>query len=88
MICDSCGKGWHQLCHVPNVQEEVVSSDLPWLCRACDVKVAEARPDVDVMKGDWAGSAAYTNEEKREWLERLPLHSLIGYVLSIERSES
>lgn len=47
-----------------------------------------SRPDIDVTQGEWSDDAAYTNEEKREWLETLPLHSLIGYIMSIEQSES
>jgi hypothetical protein len=89
VICDGCSQGWHQLCHSPAVQEQVVNSDLSWLCKSCDVKVARSKPAVDVAVGTWTtGGGEYKVEEKREWLEGLPLHSLIEYVFSVEKSES
>ena len=87
VICDSCAKGYHQLCAEPNVQEEVVTSDISWYCKACDIKIAQSRPAVDVTTGDWSNSDSYSAEQKREWLENLPLHSLVNYVTSIEKSE-
>lgn len=88
VICDSCAKGWHQLCHQPNIQEEVVASDLSWLCKTCDVKLAQSRPAVDVTVGEWVGAAEYSPDEKKEWLEGLPLHSLVNFILSVEQSRS
>jgi hypothetical protein len=75
------------MCHDPNIQEEVVSSDLSWLCKVCDTKVALSRPPVNVNVGEWIGPPSYRQEEKREWLEGLPLHSLVGFILSVEQSE-
>lgn len=80
-----CANGWHQVCHNPPVAEEVVDSRLAWHCKTCDIKIASKRPPVDVSQGSWtAGSPPYTVAEKTEWLEGLPLHSLIGFILSVE----
>ncbi|KAM0789846.1 hypothetical protein ACM66B_006693 [Microbotryomycetes sp. NB124-2] len=88
VICDACSKGWHQLCHEPNIQEELVNSDTPFRCKNCDYKLAKSRPDVDVTVGEWSANADYTAREKQEWLESLPLHSLVNFVLSIEQKYS
>lgn len=92
VICEACEQGFHQLCHDPNIQEEHIDTDLSWLCKDCDTKAALARPPIDVMQGDWVAGlkvgSIYTVEEKKEWMESLPLHSLIGYILSIEKSKS
>ncbi|KAM0753333.1 hypothetical protein T439DRAFT_323968 [Meredithblackwellia eburnea MCA 4105] len=86
VICESCGLGWHQICHNPPIAREVVNSDLNWLCKSCDMKLAMTHPRVDVNEGVWtAGIPPYTFAEKKEWLETLPLHSLIQFVLSIEQ---
>ncbi|KAK4051524.1 hypothetical protein OIV83_002664 [Microbotryomycetes sp. JL201] len=88
VICDACSKGWHQLCHEPNIQDELVNSDVPFRCKECDLKLAKSRPDVDVTVGEWSSNAEFTAREKQEWLENLPLHSLVNYVLSIEQKYS
>jgi hypothetical protein len=30
VICESCNKGWHQLCSTPHIPHEIVDSTLPW----------------------------------------------------------
>lgn len=100
VICEACNKGWHQLCSVPQIEASVVDSVLPWFCSACDAKIAATKAPLDVAQGEWTTGAGedkgegkegerdaeYAEEVKREWLEGLPLHSLVGYVLSIEKS--
>lgn len=104
MICDSCTKGWHQTCHAPTISEELVLSDVSWLCAPCDLKLSRSKATVDVREGkDWTNGidvevvrevegkaitsvASYTDEEKKEWLLSLPVHSLANYILSIEKS--
>lgn len=132
VICDSCLRGFHQLCAVPLIQAEVVDSPAPWFCGECDAKMAEGRERVDVceegkgwttgqgeskevetreeekalvlqqqqLDGTVAGEVAmqveeeereedeYAEKHKREWLESLPLKTLVEYVLSIEKSTS
>ena len=36
VFCDECNKAWHQLCHDPPIDNEVVTvQEKEWLCRGC-----------------------------------------------------
>jgi hypothetical protein len=36
VFCDNCNKAWHQLCHNPPIDNEVVTvKEKEWLCREC-----------------------------------------------------
>ncbi|GAA6015127.1 hypothetical protein JCM10207_003611 [Rhodosporidiobolus poonsookiae] len=138
VICDSCTRGFHQLCASPPIQPDVVDSPLPYFCKDCDAKLAALQPAEDVTSeerhwttgvgeekkvevegaedapgevdpvlsgvtgaapGEGAAGAEtekkpeeklekedeYSERLKREWLEGLPLKTLVGYVLSVEK---
>lgn len=86
VICEGCARGYHQLCALPCVDDTVVASDLPWHCPPCDLRLARMRAPANVLQGTWTdGQGAYSGAMKREWLEGLPLTTLVGYVLSVEQ---
>ncbi|RWS13915.1 metal-response element-binding transcription factor 2-like protein [Dinothrombium tinctorium] len=35
VICDICNQGYHQQCHKPSINDEVLKPDVPWSCRKC-----------------------------------------------------
>lgn len=36
VFCDHCNKAWHQLCHDPPIEDEVITvKEKEWLCREC-----------------------------------------------------
>ncbi|GAA5845159.1 hypothetical protein JCM3766R1_002091 [Sporobolomyces carnicolor] len=53
VICDSCSQGYHQLCHVPILTDELVASDLPFFCKACDEKIGAMKKEENVLEGEW-----------------------------------
>ncbi|KAF7221483.1 nuclear body protein SP140-like protein isoform X1 [Nothobranchius furzeri] len=36
--CDLCPRSFHQKCHVPQVKEQVIKEDKPWMCIFCSFK--------------------------------------------------
>ena len=139
VICDACSKGWHQLCALPIITNEIVSSDLPFYCSECDKKMSEMKKEEDVNVGEgWTTGVGedkgeegkeglpvppsseeiegveeegekkeeqekteeekeklreeekmkpYSEGLKKEWLLGLPVNTLVGYILSIEKSK-
>ncbi|XP_064457985.1 metal-response element-binding transcription factor 2-like isoform X2 [Ornithodoros turicata] len=45
VICDTCNKGFHQLCHLPKISDQVLLPNIPWHCRHC-VPVGSVRVSV------------------------------------------
>ncbi|XP_014788525.1 metal-response element-binding transcription factor 2 isoform X1 [Octopus bimaculoides] len=35
VLCDNCGLGYHQLCHNPAIDTQVLNPEVEWLCRLC-----------------------------------------------------
>lgn len=35
VICDTCNKGFHQVCHLPKISDQVLLPNIPWHCRHC-----------------------------------------------------
>ncbi|XP_043276168.1 PHD finger protein 19 [Venturia canescens] len=36
IVCDKCGRGYHQLCHLPHItKQEDGASDAHWMCKRC-----------------------------------------------------
>ncbi|XP_076674846.1 polycomb protein Pcl isoform X4 [Andrena cerasifolii] len=35
IVCDKCGRGYHQLCHQPQISKEETAAEAHWICKRC-----------------------------------------------------
>ncbi|XP_033226981.1 uncharacterized protein LOC117179371 isoform X2 [Belonocnema kinseyi] len=35
IVCDKCGRGYHQLCHQPHIGKEETLPEVQWMCKRC-----------------------------------------------------
>ncbi|XP_066999188.1 metal-response element-binding transcription factor 2 isoform X2 [Anabrus simplex] len=35
IVCDKCGRGYHQLCHQPHISKDCTEPDAHWICKRC-----------------------------------------------------
>lgn len=35
IVCDKCGRGYHQLCHQPQILKEETAAEAHWMCKRC-----------------------------------------------------
>nr|XP_012151073.1 PREDICTED: polycomb protein Pcl isoform X2 [Megachile rotundata] len=35
IVCDKCGRGYHQLCHQPQISKEETAAEAHWMCKRC-----------------------------------------------------
>ncbi|KTW26168.1 hypothetical protein T552_03059 [Pneumocystis carinii B80] len=80
VFCDGCNFPYHQLCHIPVIDDLVISlSDSEWLCYTCNKKRAKRT----LMTG--ATGANLTEEEKKTYLASLPLSHLVELLFFCEK---
>lgn len=64
VFCDGCNDPWHQRCHEPWIEDEVVrDQNLNWYCLVCAAKRERLQPKKKVVAeqprwGSWAGKSA------------------------------
>ncbi|KAG4304380.1 hypothetical protein PORY_002090 [Pneumocystis oryctolagi] len=80
VFCDGCNFPYHQLCHIPVIDDLVISlSDSEWLCYTCNKKRAKRT----LLTG--ATGANLTEEEKKTYLASLPLSHLVELLFFCEK---
>lgn len=74
VFCDGCNDPWHQRCHEPWIEDEVVKDQsLNWYCSVCQAKRDRQQPRKKVVVeqpkfGSWAGrSAAQVSPVQPAW---------------------
>ncbi|XP_043488172.1 uncharacterized protein LOC122515067 isoform X3 [Polistes fuscatus] len=50
IVCDKCGRGYHQLCHQPHVSKEETRSDTNWMCKRCMDNQTRNRESGEIKK--------------------------------------
>ncbi|KAG4302125.1 hypothetical protein PCK1_001397 [Pneumocystis canis] len=80
VFCDGCNFPYHQLCHIPVIDDLVINlSDSEWLCFTCNKKRAKRT----LLTG--ATGASLTEEEKKTYLASLPLSHLVELLFFCEK---
>jgi hypothetical protein len=78
VFCDGCNTPYHQYCHDPPIEKEVVQViEKEWLCGPCE---RSKRSAVQVTEGLVPGNAL-SIEEKRAYLSTLPQTSLVSLLI-------
>jgi hypothetical protein len=80
VFCDGCNVPFHQLCHDPPIDDLVIAVEsAEWYCAGCS-KLREQKPLSMGLTG-----STLTEEEKRKYLNTLPLNSLVEIILYAEK---
>ncbi len=76
VFCDGCNTPYHQLCHVPPIDNLLITlPDAEWFCATCD----ERRSHRPLQTG--ATGAGLTEEQKKTYLASLPISHLVQLIL-------
>lgn len=52
VFCDGCNSPWHQYCHEPPIEREVIEiADAEWFCGSCEAEKEDARLPMDQRVG-------------------------------------
>lgn len=92
VFCDGCNEGWHQMCHDPWIDDEVVKdTNKAWFCVTCQGKrdrhfsstAGTAAPHPSkrqrvLVRESWADR---TPQQKRAYLSTLPQQELVGLLM-------
>lgn len=84
VFCDGCNDPWHQRCHEPWIEDEVVKDQsLNWYCAVCQAKRDRLQPRKKVaverpIFGSWAGKSA---AQKRAYFSGLAQNDLVNLLL-------
>lgn len=38
VVCDQCPRSFHQKCHLPHLEDDIIGDDTPWMCTFCVFK--------------------------------------------------
>ncbi|TGZ84902.1 hypothetical protein EX30DRAFT_392307 [Ascodesmis nigricans] len=80
VFCDGCNTPYHQLCHNPIIDDDVVANESSeWFCALC--AKTQNRPLTMGTTG-----AGFTEEEKHAYLSSLPVASLIEIIFAAEKA--
>lgn len=99
VFCDECNRAWHQFCHDPPIEKEVIAvKEMEWFCGECR-QVAHTTEEVPsetqarffvepiqaptVLPEAEVGGEKFTADEKRAYLSGLSHATLVNLLVSI-----
>ncbi|KLJ06599.1 hypothetical protein EMPG_17900 [Blastomyces silverae] len=77
VFCDDCNRPWHQFCHDPPIEKEVITvKELEWFCKEC-------RPPADAPSDEMPGTsnvqqASINRIDTSNYLPTLPSETAVG----------
>ncbi|KAG0205708.1 hypothetical protein BGX28_002726 [Mortierella sp. GBA30] len=89
VLCDSCDRGFHQLCHSPPIDSKYVKiADLEWTCYICNLPLsATSSQDLPVLTEDMSLTGQQVPlTVKEHYLKSLSKASLLRLITRIESS--
>lgn len=76
VFCDGCNTPYHQLCHMPVIDNLLITlPDAEWFCATCDARRGQQKLEM----GD--NGSSLTEEQKKSYLASLPISHLVQLVL-------
>ncbi|XP_049416672.1 nuclear body protein SP140-like protein isoform X11 [Epinephelus fuscoguttatus] len=48
--CDHCPRSFHQRCHLPHVEDDILGDDRPWMCTFCSFRTSQLSLHPDQQK--------------------------------------
>lgn len=99
VFCDWCNQAWHQLCHDPCIDDEVIQvKEKEWLCKQCKpVPLSGIQPTVVRSNPNMesqaripvkvppleVGGAGFSNDERRGYLSSLSHAALVELLVTL-----
>lgn len=81
VFCDGCNRGWHQLCHVPTIDDIVTQlPDAEWYCGSCELKRARKKRKLEMG----STGEGLSEEERKTYLASLPPSHMIQLIMFAE----
>ena len=76
VFCDGCNTPYHQLCHVPVIDNLLITlPDAEWFCATCDQRRAQSKLEMGY------NGAELTEEQKKTYLVSLPTSHLVQLIM-------
>ncbi|OJD28133.1 hypothetical protein ACJ73_00458 [Blastomyces percursus] len=96
VFCDDCNRPWHQFCHDPPIEKEVITvKDLEWFCKECrppndasseEIPVTSNVQQASIHRIDTSNCLPILPSETKVGGEQFSLEQKRGYLCSLSHS--
>ncbi|XP_026212392.1 nuclear body protein SP140-like [Anabas testudineus] len=81
VVCDHCPRSFHQMCHLPQVEDAILGDDKPWMCTFCVFRTTQQWRYSDKLET----RAAMSQQISQHMLE---CHYLLLYLYSVDEEQT